>query len=1079
MSLRVNPSRNAVADSQRKRYGLVIRVPKLPEALAEFEGMICFLENKDGEYLEKRFYRCTKIETDTELYYKWRPVTAGISRVYLLPIGKLSNGDIESSVEEYRSPKNTFDAIVGTINELVFGFEKYNVKFDPCGYTKCETGPGKVYMSGNTYYKWNWNETIMIDAMVRVDKTAEPAFVAGKDYYIYDNVHHKYQMLIPGLGKDYQPGDPIPPDRVVYAKNRSGYNHNFVGQFLQLSEHVDFEYGDPIGDNVYERIPETGVSLQEDAVAKTNQIVNFLNEYNAEILPAELVKGDEDQSIYKLCGVLNAVIEHVNPFALSWQVVLNNLQYLDDTIGDFVELQTIWRHKYDFGTVCEAIDDALKDIEELRGIIGEPIEDTEKLLASEWLHDQVTILSPDMSFTEHLTVHSDVIAKNAKDIFKIHQLLGFDFITFTTATGTYQANKSYYRYDTTHKNFKLIPTTEYAVGATIPAGVYTSSADTVSTLIAKNAAAILEHEAHVDALLGTALKDLYIETFEKIGKETSPAVEGTFYYCRVNNRTTLEGKRNIRLITISDSIRSTYTTDEILEKYGPVFIKTSVTTAIDQINKNNRDLVALNRRELQHYYELKNNIENHGADITQIKEQIKKLRDITGVVHDAEPDDMDQFKWVTDGYMLTTDTFFHKDKYYYLCEEDADDPLKNIYRCFRPEDRDDLEFHYEVIDHPDVGTYVSAYQMQKQSDIYVRTGTGSASNPFKYEKITSSWAKIEEGKTYCFIDGWEFVDGTNVFERKTDKSEADSHKGLVDRNTIHIEKNRAKCNARFMWTKTQMSAMQDFMLALTLSTIQELVQETCTLTLLHDTTNKFVLIHNAMDLMLTGGEYQQEQVRIENYDLFDICLVVNGLLTIHVNGLINEDGFMELPVDSKIYEGMVYWRPTDWWHQKFGPDGDTPLTPNEWYEYVWWKGDRDHPIYDPDPEAYGRTIKDYDPEGIWYLRAFDFEYKETTDITFLPDKIYYYYDDSRAKYCTIPVSWIEVGYNIEDWKLEWGIEFVYDTKNKRKLINTRNYTMTDVREMLNLVIRLHQNDRSLVGIAAQMAAGWDTVKTLV
>ena len=483
MSLKVNPSRNRYDRDNRAKYGYVLNVPKLPNPNKDIEGLVVFLETN------RYFYRCDRVENEVDLYWKWSPVTIGTTRVYLVPVGKLAKSDIDALKADNRvNLKTMFNDMVNTVNEIIFGFRRYDVIFEPLGYTQATTG--QLY--DVPLYQWEWMDRPYYE--VRSVDVTQPTSA-----------------------------------RVV------SYSHLATGTFAEQERptHIAQE-----GDWVAEDIQ--GVSVYTKLMDKINEIVDFLNEFNGKLghVILNYDSRDSDNSIDELADILNSVIDYINPFALSWQIVLDRYGYIEGVVGDFIELQNAWRGEFgaeagepSFSTVCEAVDIALRN----KVYVGEfPVTlvgHNDKLTH----HPTVWLLDREKTITEHIIQHADVmemldgeIHVNAEKIQKLRELIGTDEIAFSAVNPNvtphlkWTAGTEYFIYDPVAKLFRwLNPSPDategqgYVIGEDIPTNLenlYISNLNTIDGLIRKNAAAIVQNRREIDELLGTALRDIYVET---------------------------------------------------------------------------------------------------------------------------------------------------------------------------------------------------------------------------------------------------------------------------------------------------------------------------------------------------------------------------------------------------------------------------------------------------------------------------------------------------------------------------------------------------------------------------------------
>ena len=1131
MSLRINPSRNAAQSAAKGKYGYVIRVPELPEAFEKYEDVVVFLET------DKRFYKCDHINDGDNNYWRWRAVTFGTARQYFIPVGKLSASD-ETTIRNEYNESNTFDDLVNTYNEIVFGFKKYNIAFDVLGFRPVE---GEV-VTADDVYRWTWADN-SLDLTEIID----------------------------------------PDSNLLIA-----YKHARVGYFAKVTT------GYTAGSDVYQagdfvKLPTNGVSLIDDTCSKINKVIEFLNEYNAELLPASLDLTNETGSIDQLCSTINAVIDHINPFASAWQVILNHLGYIDAEIGDFDHMLDHIYNEFNVrkNSICAVLELLSSDITDIHDIIGESEEVETVTMGPD--HSNVVITSADWTLATNianvakmLKTVDDEVHVNAANIQKVRELIGMKELEFTAETGNTWRDSvtigttaypvTYFRYDLEAKIFRYIDPSSYTVGGAIAdkVNLYFSLGDTVDALIKKNAAAIVQHHQQVDALLGTNLRDIYLETLMPytignilerlntyndvlwipvgLSESPTPVTDGW-----ENPRPAKDAARNkygthewVRLTPaivnqLLDGVEAE--DDEDVRLYiGPIYTKCTCSTAIDQIKANNDELPHM----AEMIYKLRLDVNNLFKRNDTIINNIEKLKILVGIIGN-QPDGSD---WEVDGYkhmIVTGDDYLNKDKFYYTYKKQynlivpswdavydsgtayyiqnasgkyervssayasayfanmakylawvnagsppqgsadwngalfVDEFEPSLYSTTDIEDEfEDIDFvgnsefedRYEELKGLEIGEYLTKYRMQFASAIYIFDGDG-------YVEVASPTAVVEAGTQYFYTAGKEIPVEMigKVYERDTRYATMNTIRGLVDRNTEHIERNRLLCEQHFTWTKSQLLALENFILAMTLATLQEIVQETCTITLLHDTTNRFITVHNAIETLARNTDNIVALVRIENYTLRDIMFQVNELIKIHVNELTSGknsaisgertygDGYMELPVDMIIYADLIYYRPTDWWHQEFTADGHR-LTPDMWYEYVWYVG-YERKVYTPDPDAVGKRIKDYDPESKWYLKIFDWDYFLTSDEVYTLGKSYFTYDAATGAYIE-HVGWT-AGDPIPPEILAAGL---YERRLVLCMIDANVYTMNHVRMMLNNIIAIHIADENMLTAAGVLTDTW-------
>ena len=327
---RTNPSRNEYDNQNRAKYGYVIRVPKLPDAHESIVDFVVYNEE------DNCFYKCVEVLTEEQHYFTWKAVTFGASRAYLIPVGKLTSSDINTSSEGW-TEKQCVDAIAHTLNEMAFCMRRYReTHFSPIGYTQITSGK---YQQDAVYYKWVWNDTKDTIGLEQVLTTKE-----GTTVIDWKLATHK----------------------------------TYVGEFKEMVPGTDYVVGADIDDNTYSDDDiEWNETTMRDLVDRLNEYVDKLNEHDAGIAYAKY-----SDTLDTICKVVNEVIEEVNPFSIPWQLLLNRQNYLEKEIGavtlqtdityaDFikrVDLAKWFTHEwknYDgeatllYGTVVQAIDSAL------------------------------------------------------------------------------------------------------------------------------------------------------------------------------------------------------------------------------------------------------------------------------------------------------------------------------------------------------------------------------------------------------------------------------------------------------------------------------------------------------------------------------------------------------------------------------------------------------------------------------------------------------------------------------------------------------------------------------------------------
>ena len=117
-----------------------------------------------------------------------------------------------------------------------------------------------------------------------------------------------------------------------------------------------------------------------------------------------------------------------------------------------------------------------------------------------------------------------------------------------------------------------------------------------------------------------------------------------------------------------------------------------------------------------------------------------------------------------------------------------------------------------------------------------------------YVELVPGTAEQVEGGTADYVVGddvtsYEFT----TYVRKVSNKEQNTHRGLIDRNTDDIQKDRT-------WARTQMDLIKKFVMDMTLTTIAQVTQEECSWAVLHDVIDKLITIHNAFE-RLTGQRH--------------------------------------------------------------------------------------------------------------------------------------------------------------------------------------------------------------------------------
>ena len=341
-----NPSRDGQDNTiNRTLYGQVLRFPTLPPAHLIFEGVTVFdQETKD-------FYECQHIVTDTEDYYEWVAVTFGAARVFLIPVGKLTELDIstleDNTAETFLdhtglevTDKSFIEHVAGTINELIYGFFRYHRYFTYLGYQAVPKDT--TFENGVTYYTFQQND--LIDIFIDATKG--------------DAERHKVYV------GEMKPLTVAPTGAVA-----EDYTY-----FVKLSS-------DP--------------NMTQCATV-LNQIIALLNKHGAGINTIRIPE-QWDVTDYRLIAkTLNEVVEEVDPFAVPWQVVINRIWHLEQKVGNGilvpnediepVDFAGVWfvkshdlgwknvpadvQQALEYATICQIDDTIFKIIKAMDDIIG-------------------------------------------------------------------------------------------------------------------------------------------------------------------------------------------------------------------------------------------------------------------------------------------------------------------------------------------------------------------------------------------------------------------------------------------------------------------------------------------------------------------------------------------------------------------------------------------------------------------------------------------------------------------------------------------------------------------------------------
>ncbi len=241
----INPSRNEAAAAQRAKYGMVVRVPTLPIPTEKVENLVAFLET------DRCFYKCESYIKNTRTFYRWKAVTTGGSRAFIIPVEKMDVSKLTPEIVPIEDQKESFTALINTVDEIINGLVRYDVIIQPLGGKKTQDS---IYLDGKDYYKWNpdyeWNAVVENGVTTKMFVK----LIAGKDYNIGDSI-----------------------EGLIYELDESS----------------------PYQDITYEIV-----------VNKINEIIKLLNTHNASIPSASVDKTLLENSI-----IVNLIIDEINPFS--------------------------------------------------------------------------------------------------------------------------------------------------------------------------------------------------------------------------------------------------------------------------------------------------------------------------------------------------------------------------------------------------------------------------------------------------------------------------------------------------------------------------------------------------------------------------------------------------------------------------------------------------------------------------------------------------------------------------------------------------------------------------------------------
>ena len=173
--------------------------------------------------------------------------------------------------------------------------------------------------------------------------------------------------------------------------------------------------------------------------------------------------------------------------------------------------------------------------------------------------------------------------------------------------------------------------------------------------------------------------------------------------------------------------------------FGPIYVKATCATAIDQIKANNDEIAKQGDdifRLKTEVYNIKKTLLTYQINITDIKKFVGLLETEDGLY--------------VGGYKLSEDTVLFNDKYYYTKSIDGYPELDVENAGYTK--------HYAQVLGPVPGEYVSVYRVQYHSPIFTYD-----EEFHQYKEVTAAIQKIEEGVDYYYIDGYNKPDGLLVY----------------------------------------------------------------------------------------------------------------------------------------------------------------------------------------------------------------------------------------------------------------------------------------------------------------------------
>ena len=1144
-----DPSRNGLDnDIKRTLYGQVLRFPSLPPAHAVFEGVTVF------DMSTKDFYECQHIVTVTENYYEWVAVTFGAARVFLIPVGKLTENDISEYTE-----KMAIDCVANTINEIINGLIRYKKPFCYLGYRNVPVG--ETLRDGVTYYGYKYNDLIDITGQeLHKIYTGEVKALATSEYVIGSTVEQDYvyftkepdpdmtdcvnrlNEIIALLNKHFAnievlPTDPFPTyDQIAKVLNDVVEEVNPFAVPWQIVINRIWHLEQKVGN---------GNFVENDDTNPANFVFWWRKSFGV------IRDNDPEYPDHRWLNV-PVEIQEALKFATICQIndsIFKLLQAMDDQIGDLITFLADEGDTY--GITFESLVDYLKyvvaQIPEIRRRLELALEGIRQLRVS--LGNLGYILATDTYFKDGTAYY----LWNKVNMKMDEMIVAADADEHTPPELIYNINQTFAEWHELHTS-----SDEYAVEQ-----IYVfSSDDTAEQLIKINAANIAQNAhniALINAILGTDLGDkFYIETLS-IPLDDHDNVAMDLYRCDVNT-TEDYGANKGTTFTIIDDARKGYAPlkdyDTLYKENGPIFVLGTPKVVCEIIEMNNREIAALNRR-------LSARIQNIEENMNVRAEKLKELTGVEGVTEDHETWHVDGYKKVilpcstrtarfekytkyykqvtaadTEEYenhfivkwKVTLDTHFKAGKKYYrptrkppYNEPDEDnwvlliegtdyqvgDPIENVDPTTLDEGDSiycdiivELQETYtktqptlfvELVEGTDytIPSYVltedetfdpeKTYFKRNVAGVYSEATKGTRKQYLNGE--CSYWinsyfptkdSTFQEGKTYYSGDPdentyeeltggtveqydeglvdyyygqevqesgiYEFgsmtVPAKTYYEYKEEESsiinrysnvwvrdrrwkEYNTHRGLIDRNTDDIIAQRLLCGQFRQWTQGQIAAIKDFIMYMMLATLEIVTQENSTFSILHNTTAKLITILNAISKLEGKEDYKHaDGVYDAAYDYYRAI------------------GFA-LTTDKTFVPGKTYFI------EEYAQTADVEFQANKKYfkkvntDYIRLVEDEDYTVGDLIESAGFRV---YDVST--YREAVVTKYQD------IPADTYYEANDFRRM---IPDEDFEIGLEVNP--RVFSLDFVMPT--------VENYTMTEIKDAVNRVLRFNMADPNL------------------